>query len=135
MPAAVECMMNLMVDGVPILTLGRRLDISATDSVVLTVPARAGSTDGTVTADVQPTPTGQVKVLVITASAYHASQLSYEQAGSGSSTVQTMNLDGPQVLLGSQVVNLLGSRGSRYKFTNGTPEPVTVSMFVARDAV
>jgi hypothetical protein len=135
MPNAVECMLNVLVDGAPMITLGRRLDVSATDAIVVTVPARTSGADGEVIANVQPSPSGKVKVLVITASAYHDSQLRFEQAGNGTSPVETVNLDGPQVLLGSQVIDLLGTRGSRYKFTNGTAEPVTISIFVARDAV
>lgn len=99
----------------------------AIDSVEVTVAP--GETDKAI--DIQPGGAAAIDLLVIKSSVYDA-QLAYK-ATDGSTSSAAVTLDAPQVFSGGAVA-LFACAPRTLLFTNKTPEPAVVTVFVARDA-
>ena len=109
----------------PKLTAANTIAVEAYDKVNLTLDANATK----VKVDIQPGAAGQVKLLMITASAYDTKITYSTDAGT-----TKVALDAPQVLIGSGAVGLLKPDPKTWQWDNGTADPVAIQIFVVRDA-
>jgi hypothetical protein len=109
----------------PKLSAADTITVEAYDKVSLTLDANASN----VSVDLQPGTAGQIKLLLITASAYDA-DVTYS-ADAGTTKVP---LDAPLVLVGGGAVGLLQADPTTLQWDNGTADPVAIQIFVGRDA-
>ena len=79
--------------------------------------------------DIQPGGAGQVKLLVIKASAY-APELTFSADG-GTTDIP---LDAPLILVGTGPVSLIGEAPKQLQWSNGTEGTVKVEILIGRDA-
>lgn len=117
---------GLTIKGGPQLSVSGVVESDAYDRVVVKVPG-----DGVaVEADVQPA--DAVNLLTIQSSVYDDADLTYGVTGGASGVV----LDGPQLLVGSGMVSLLGAVPKTLSFTNnlGAGNDATVTILVGRRA-
>jgi hypothetical protein len=122
--------MKVQVSGAGSFSATQKIEpVEAYGKIEVTVPARSNSTPGELLVDVQPGDAGQVQLLFITAGTY-SEDLSYTVTGGAAD----VTLDGPQLLVGSGAVELLGSEQKSLTFSNDTDEAVSVQIVVGRDA-
>ena len=129
---SIQCSIGVTVDSVPTVSTVSPFLVDAIDMLAFDVPARSDGKDGDVTTDVQPSAPASVKVIVIESTLYHATDLTCQQTADESKVIK---MDGPQIFIGSDVVELLGSDPTKLRFINKTPQPATISIFVGRDGV
>lgn len=130
MPTTLKAILRVEIAGAGTLSATHTLDAEAYDRIDVTVPT---GTPNTATVQVQPGGSGQVQLLLMTASAYPAdgsgtAQLTYTVDGGSA-----IDLDAPLLVVGSGAVGLLGAV-NEIVFTNDAAEPVDVSILVGRDA-
>ncbi|SHN53092.1 hypothetical protein SAMN05660350_00459 [Geodermatophilus obscurus] len=118
---------SIAVAGGPTRSIHEALTLQAYD--VVQVPVDAGATRNV---EVQPDDGAQLRLLLITASAY-ARELTY-RVGPADDAPE-LRLDQPLLLLGESATALLGAAPTSMSFTNGTDEDVLVHIVVGRDAV
>ncbi len=105
-------------------SFARVLQVDAIDRIVKSLDAGES-----VTAQVQPSAAADVRLLVITATAYGA-DLTYRV---GAST-QDIALDAPHIFAGAGMIGRLPSAPNEFAFTNGLTDAVTVTVLVGRTA-
>jgi len=120
--------LNVQLDGGTALSLAApKESIEGVDSVAVTLE----SGDSDVVVEVQPGAAEAIRLLVIKASTY-SEDLTYV-ASDGSADADAVTLDGPH-LYSAGSVPLFGLAPRQLKFSNASPDDVTIRVFVARDA-
>lgn len=129
MPETVRSQIAVRVAGGPSLGVAVSKIVAGYDKLSVTVPAfdAETSTAGTVSVALQPAPSEHVEMLVIAANRYDDSDLSYQLGG------EELQLDGPQLFVGSGMMSLFGSDLETIQLSNRMNTPVTVSVLVARN--
>lgn len=130
MPTKLKATLKVEVAGGSTLSATHEIDAEAYDRIDVTVPT---GSPNTATVEVQPGTAGQVRLLLITASAYPedtagAAQLTYVVDGG-----DPADLDAPLLVVGTGAVALLGAV-NEIVFTNDSAEEVDVTILVGRDA-
>lgn len=129
MPTTMNAILRVEVAGARTSSATHTIDAEAYDRIDVTVPT---GTPNTATVEVQPGGTGQVQLLLVTASAYPidggAAELTYTVDGGSS-----IGLDAPLLVVGASAVGLLGDV-NEIVFTNDSDEDIDVSIVVGRDA-
>lgn len=126
MPEKISWMVNLQIQAGPKASVTGSTEVDAYDK--LTVLLDAGAVD--IDVAVQPGAAGQVRLLYIHANPYDAA-ITYSADAGGT----TVTLDGPQVLIGTGAVGLLGGPPQTLRFANATANPATIEIIVGRAAV
>ncbi len=133
MPKNLSVSIEAGVSGGPSVSASHGIQITAYDSVEVTIPGAADLGSATdVAVDVQPTAAaGQVLFLSISSSRYGAN-LEYD-VGGGSTNVA---LDGPHVFVGQGAIALLGAVPEQLTFRNGLGDGLnaTLTILVGRQA-
>lgn len=101
--------------------------VEGVDTVEVTLASGAAD----VVVDIQPGEAAAIRLLAIKASTY-SEDLSYV-ASDGSSDASALTLDGPHLFSAGSVA-LFGLAPRQLKFSNASPDEITVRVFVARDA-
>jgi len=126
LPEKISWTVNVQIQAGPKASVTGSTEVDAYDKLAVTLDAGAADVD----VDVQPGAAGQVRFLMIHASAY-SEDVTYSADGGATSAV----LDGPQVLIGTGAVGLLPQAPQTLRFSNNTADPVTVDIIAGRSAV
>lgn len=113
---------EITVPGGPTLSFSRAISVDGTD--LMTAHLEPGESAAV---DVQPSAAEQVRVLMVTSTAY-GEDLTYRV---GSST-QDVALDSPQVFAGAGMIGRLPTDPQTLTFTNGLAEAATVTILAGR---
>lgn len=132
MAQAINCKLDVQIDGGPSASATNILNVDAYDKIVLVVP---GAAPGTASAAVQPG-AAKVKFLLISADRYSDKVTYNVTPTSGASGAKGVKLDSQQMLVGEGAVGLLGAAPNNLDFTNtlGVGNDVTVTILVGRSA-
>ena len=122
---------DLAVEKGPSSSLTQDLDVDAYDLLKVKVPAGDTTTPGTITVDVQPGQTKQIKLLSLTSSMYDE-KLTYKIDAAGND----IPLDAPQLFVGAGSLGLIGATAKQFVFTNraGLAKPADLQILVGRKA-
>jgi hypothetical protein len=131
MTETVTLNLNLSIRDGPAIRLAKTFTTEAYDKVSVQIPKDAEDKDVVV----QPSEKGKIDFLCITSEndQYHqddTKKLIYK-VGAGTKEIK---LDGAHVLIGASLIDLLGGKPEKLKFTNKTDEPVNISILVGRKA-
>jgi hypothetical protein len=128
MPTTMKAILRVEVAGSSTSSATHTIQAEAYDRIEVTVPG-----GGNATVQVQPGGSGQVQLLLVTASEYPddgagTALLVYAVDGGGA-----IDLDAPLLLAGGGAVGLLGNV-NQIVFTNNATDDIDVSILVGRDA-
>ena len=129
MPERINWSVKIHVDGGPELSAAGATDVEAYDKLTVTIPAADETAAGSAVVQVQPGGAPQVEFLLVSASEY-GDPLTYT-VDSG----DPIQLDAPQLLMGSGAVSLLGAAPNTFSFSNTSDQPVVVTILVGRNAI
>src|SRR6185436_5992053 len=131
MPQTISCNVSAQIAGGPTVTVPQSFLVDAYDKIDVVIPpltpgaGGGAATPGTATVQVQPSPGGSVKFLLVMTDNYNA-QLSYTVDGRATS----YRLDAPHLLLGDGAVGMLGNTQRAFAFSNtitpATPVAITI---------
>jgi hypothetical protein len=123
--------LELAVEKGPNFTVTRDLAVEAYDHLRVDVPAGDNATPGTVTVDVQPGASDQLRVLSITSTLY-SELITFKVDTAGAD----IKLDAPHLYVGGGALSLLGADPKKFVFLNkaGADKPAVVHILVGRKA-
>lgn len=114
--------LNVQVVSGPKLTATNTLEVDAYDKI--TVAIAASTTDKEVTL------AGQVQFLMVMASTYKPTPLTYKVNNSS----DVFTLDTPQILTGQGAVKLLDAAPTKLLFSNASAQDIVIEILTGRDA-
>lgn len=126
MGTQLKASLRVEIPGSATLAAVHTIEAEAYDRIAVALPKETNGAKP-VTVEVQPGNTGQVKLLLLTASVY--GEVTYMVDDRKSS----ISLDAPQLFVGTGAVRLLGAVKELHFTNNGTAE-VQVQILVGRDA-
>jgi hypothetical protein len=132
MAATINWTLNVHVTGGPKVSATDQVDVDAYDKLGVIV-APTGDGAGT-ELEVQPGGAGQVQFLLIKASVYHPSDLTYSVGVAEPDKTKRKKLDTLQVLIGDGAVELLGAPPDKLFFYNDLADEVSIELLVGRHA-
>lgn len=122
---------TIQVVGGPSVPIAGVLEVDAYEKIDVTVPAKAGATDGTAVVTVSAGDLAHTKLLVLTASSKDGS-LKFKTTATGATAVP---ITGPVTLIGETACSLLEADPDKLTFTNAAASVATVTILVGRKAV